>query len=67
MKIPLRRTCRETTLLMSTRQDRELPLVERIALRLHLAACRACPTFDRQMRLMDHAMGRWRAYVQRED
>ncbi|HEU4457519.1 MAG TPA: zf-HC2 domain-containing protein [Methylibium sp.] len=67
MKLPLRRTCREAALLMSTRNDRELPWTERLALRLHLAACDACPAFDRQMRLMDEAMGRWRAYVQRDE
>jgi Putative zinc-finger len=63
MKLPLRRTCKEAYALISQQFDRELPLAERVALRLHLLACRACPTFDRQMRLMDSAMGRWRAYT----
>jgi hypothetical protein len=63
MKLPLRRTCKEAAALMSQRLDRELPFADRLALRLHLIACKACPTFDRQVRLMDEAMGRWRAYA----
>jgi hypothetical protein len=63
MKLPLRRTCKEAAALISLRLDRELPVADRVALRLHMLACRACPTFDRQMRLMDTAMGRWRSYT----
>jgi hypothetical protein len=62
----LRRTCQEAARLITARRDRALPLVERIALRLHLAACGACPTFDRQIRLMEQAMARWRGYVDRD-
>jgi hypothetical protein len=66
-RLPLRRTCKEACALITTRQDRPLPVADRIALRLHLLACKACPTFDRQIRLMDQAMGSWRRYAQRED
>ncbi|WP_309639329.1 zf-HC2 domain-containing protein [Methylibium sp.] len=51
---------------MTARFDRQLPLADRIALRLHLFACKACPGFERQVRLMDQAMGRWRSYMERE-
>lgn len=58
----LRRTCREAAALMLSRQDRALPWVERLALRLHLAACKACPRFERQLETMNAAMKRWRHY-----
>lgn len=68
MKIFLRRTCREAAyLLITSRRDRELPLADRIALRFHLMACKACPVFERQVRLMDSAMGSWRGYAERND
>ena len=66
-RLPLRRTCKEAAALMTARQDRELPFADRVALRLHLMACGACPTFDRQIKLMNQAMGSWRSYVQRDE
>jgi hypothetical protein len=59
----LRRTCKEVAALLVAREDRELPALERVALRLHLAACRACPKFERQMLTMRHAMRHWRNYT----
>lgn len=67
MNIPFNRSCKEAAALITTRQDRELPLSDRVALRVHLAICKACPVFERQVRLMSEAMGQWRAYAQRED
>ncbi|WP_140634463.1 zf-HC2 domain-containing protein [Methylibium rhizosphaerae] len=58
----LRRTCRESAALLLSRQDRALPWVERLALRLHLMACKACPRFERQVETMEAAMKRWRRY-----
>lgn len=58
----LRRTCQEAARLLTARLDRPLPWADRLALRLHLVACDACPRFDRQMKLLHGAMGRWRAY-----
>ena len=58
--IPLRRTCKEVAALLVAREDRALPPLERLALRLHLAACDACPKFERQLQLMRRAFGRWR-------
>ncbi|WP_428422522.1 zf-HC2 domain-containing protein [Methylibium sp.] len=66
MTMFLRRTCREASLLLTSRLDRQLPLADRIALRLHLAVCKACPVFDRQVKLMSRAMGKWRAYAERD-
>ena len=58
----LRRTCKEATALMLAREDRELPLADRLALRMHLAACRACPVFERQLLTMRNVFQRWRHY-----
>lgn len=59
---PLRRTCKEVTALVIAREDRALPLLERLALRLHMAMCQACPTFERQVLTMRNAMKQWRHY-----
>lgn len=56
----LRRTCKEVAALLVAREDRELPVIERLALRLHLAACDACPKFERQLLRMRNAMQQWR-------
>jgi anti-sigma factor RsiW len=61
--IPLRRTCKEVSALLIAREDRPLPWAERLALRAHLAACRACPAFERQLLTMRNAFSRWRAYA----
>jgi len=56
----LRRTCKEVAALLVAREDRALPMVERVALRLHLAACEACPKFEHQLSVMRQALRRWR-------
>jgi len=58
----LRRTCKEVSALLVAREDRALPLVERVALRFHLAACKACPVFERQLLTMRNALRNWRHY-----
>lgn len=59
----LRRTCREAAALMIAREDRALGLADRVALRLHLLACQACPTFERQVLTLRNAMRQWRHYT----
>jgi hypothetical protein len=59
-----RRTCKEVTVLLVAREDRELPAIERLALRLHLAVCTACPVFERQLLTMRNALQRWRHYTE---
>jgi hypothetical protein len=59
----LRRTCKEVAALLVAREDRVLPLAERVALRLHLAACKACPVFERQLLTVRNAMQSWRNYI----
>ena len=44
------------------REDRVLPWSDQLALRLHMAICATCPTFERQVLTMRNAMKRWRNY-----
>ena len=60
----MRRTCKQVAALLVAREDRDLPMVERVALRLHLAACSACPVFERQLLTMRNAFQRWRHYAE---
>ena len=57
----LRLTCREATALLVAREDRPLPLPQRLVLHAHLAACRACPVVERQLLTMRHALEEWRS------
>ncbi len=61
-KLPLMRSCKDVTALVIAREDRELPLAEQLALRVHMAICKACPTFERQVLTMRNAMKQWRHY-----
>jgi hypothetical protein len=61
--IPLRRTCKEAAALMVAREDRTLVWADRLALRLHLLACKACPRFARQMLSMQNSLKQWRNYT----
>ena len=60
---PFKRTCKEVSALLVAGEDSELPLVERVALCVHLAMCEACPRFERQLLTMRNAMKQWRAYA----
>jgi hypothetical protein len=60
--LPLMRSCKEVAALLIAREDAPLPLRERLALRLHLAMCQACPRFERQVLTMRNAMKQWRNY-----
>ncbi len=59
----LMRTCKEAAALLIAREDRPLPPLERVALRLHLVICDACPRFERQLLTMRNALDRWRHYT----
>jgi len=62
-KMPLMRSCKEVAALVIAREDRELPVAERLALRMHMAICKACPRFERQVLTMQNAMKQWRNYT----
>lgn len=52
----LKPTCKEVHRLTSEGLDRELTLVERLRMRLHLAVCEACTNFTGQMDLIRRTM-----------
>jgi hypothetical protein len=62
MKIPLRVTCKQAASLLIAREDREIALSERVALRLHIYACKACPNFEQQLLIMRKSLKLWRQY-----
>jgi hypothetical protein len=62
MKIPLRVTCKQAASLLIAREDREIALSEKVALRLHIYACKACPNFEQQILIMRKSLKLWRDY-----
>lgn len=60
--MPFHRSCREVTALVIAREDRALPWRDRLALRVHMAICEACPRFERQILTMRNVMKQWRNY-----
>ena len=61
--IPFNRTCKEIAAILVAREDRALGLADRLALRLHMAMCDACPRFERQMLTIRNSLVRWRNYT----
>lgn len=57
------KTCKEVAVLLIAREDRALTWSERLSLRLHMAICKACPKFERQVLTMRNAMKQWRNYT----
>ncbi|MES2632499.1 MAG: zf-HC2 domain-containing protein [Pseudomonadota bacterium] len=57
-------TCKEAAALLIAREDRALPLKDRLALRIHLAACNACPVFEKQLLILRNSLSNWRNYNQ---
>ena len=47
--------CREISKLVSESMERDLPLVRRLEVRMHLMMCRLCRGFARQVRLLRRA------------
>jgi Putative zinc-finger len=60
------KTCKEVAALLIAREDRPLNWGERLALRVHLAICHACPKFEKQVLTMRNAMKQWRNYSQHD-
>lgn len=65
-KVPLMRSCKEVAALVIAREDQTLPVSEQLALRMHMAMCKACPKFERQVLSMRNAMKNWRHYTEDE-
>lgn len=55
-------SCKEVTHLLSEEQDRKLALMERINLEMHLAMCKGCTNFRKQMDFLRTAC---RSYAER--
>jgi hypothetical protein len=60
--MPFLKNCKEVTALVIAREDRALGWRERLAVRMHMAMCAACPAFERQVLTMRNAMVQWRNY-----
>lgn len=63
MTIRLKRTCKEVAAMLVAQEDRDLRLGDRLALRVHMAICDACPKFERQMLSMRKGLRAWRNYT----
>ena len=61
---PLKRSCKQVTALVIAREDQALPLLDKLALRLHMAIGVACPRFERQVLTMRNAKQQWRHFQQ---
>jgi hypothetical protein len=59
-------TCREAAQLLSDSLDRELPLRQRIALRIHLFMCKLCPRFRNQILFLKETLNQYRLEGVRE-
>ncbi len=62
-----RKSCKQVSALLVAREDRSLSWTDRVALRLHMRLCAACPRFERQMLTMRNAMQQWRNYRSEEE
>lgn len=49
-------TCKEVSRLISEGLDQPLPFRTRLAVRLHLALCRLCSRYQRQLRFLQAAL-----------
>lgn len=53
-------SCRDASVLITAQLDRELTIVERAALTVHLAICDACPRVVAQLDAIRAGMRSWR-------
>jgi hypothetical protein len=65
--LPLNRTCKEVAALVIAREDRDLPIGERLALRIHMKLCDTCPVFERQIFTVRNALRQWSSYQSDDD
>jgi hypothetical protein len=54
-------SCKDASRLISRMQERDIPFHAWARIRLHLLLCDACTRFDKQLRFLRTAMGRYRA------
>ena len=53
-------SCKETSHLLSREREAPLGAWQRVRVRWHLAVCSMCAVFERQMKLLDAAMRKYR-------
>lgn len=56
-------SCKEVTHLLSDNQDRKLTMGERISLEMHLAMCKGCTNYRRQMEFLRKACRNYTAKI----
>ncbi len=47
--------CKEVTRMVSDSMDRDLPLIQRMRMRMHLLMCKYCSRFEKQLALLRKA------------
>jgi hypothetical protein len=62
MKTPFRVTCKQATMLLLAQEDRSIAMSDKVALRLHIYACKTCPNFEQQLVIMRKSLKLWRNY-----
>lgn len=60
-------SCKDVTRLLSDGQDRKLTLAERINLEMHLAMCKGCSNFRKQMDFLRIACRRYADKTMHDD
>jgi hypothetical protein len=58
--VGIRISCKDASRLISQLQDGNIPLPERLRIRLHLLWCDACTRFERQVRFLREALRNYR-------
>ena len=56
----IRISCKDASRLISQLQDGNIPLAERLRIRLHLLLCDACARFEQQVRFLRAALRSYR-------
>lgn len=67
MAMKMMMSCKQAAALLVAREDRELALRDRLGVRIHLWACKACPNFEKQLLTMRQGMKQWRNYAQQDN
>ncbi len=67
MAMKMMMSCKQAAALLVAREDRELVLRDRVGVRIHLWACKACPNFEKQLLTMRQGLKQWRNYAQQDN
>ena len=67
MAMKMMMSCKQAAALLVAREDRALAVSNRVGLRIHLWACKACPNFEKQLLTMREGLKQWRNYTQQDN